>query len=41
MNAQINNELLPKIRGLDTDHKPMVNCTTCHRGHVRPALQLP
>jgi hypothetical protein len=41
MNAQINNELLPKIRGLDTDHKPMVNCTTCHRGQVRPALQLP
>jgi Photosynthetic reaction centre cytochrome C subunit len=41
MTAQINNEILPKIRGLDTDHKPLVNCTTCHRGHVRPALQLP
>jgi hypothetical protein len=41
MNAQINNELLPKIRGLDTDHKHLVNCTTCHRGHVRPALELP
>jgi len=41
MNATINNELLPKIRGLDTDHKPLVNCTTCHRGQVRPALQLP
>lgn len=41
MNATINNELLPKVRGLDTDHKPLVNCTTCHRGQVRPALQLP
>lgn len=41
MNATINNDLLPKVRGLDTDHKPIVNCTTCHRGHVRPALNLP
>jgi len=41
MNGTINNDLLPKIRGLDTDHKPIVNCTTCHRGQVRPALQLP
>ena len=41
MNATINNDLLPKVRGLDTDHKPLVNCTTCHRGQVRPALQLP
>ncbi|HLX10686.1 MAG TPA: c-type cytochrome [Thermoanaerobaculia bacterium] len=41
MNTQINNEILPKIKGLDTDHKPLVNCTTCHRGHVRPALNLP
>jgi Photosynthetic reaction centre cytochrome C subunit len=41
MNATINNELLPKVRGLDTDHKPLVNCTTCHRGQVRPALNLP
>jgi cytochrome c peroxidase len=41
MNGTINNDLLPKIRGLDTDHKPQVNCTTCHRGQVRPALQMP
>src|ERR1700687_87736 len=41
MNATINNDLLPKVRGLDTDHKPQVNCTTCHRGQVRPALQMP
>jgi len=41
MTATINNELLPKIRGLDTDHRPTVNCTTCHRGQIRPALRLP
>jgi hypothetical protein len=41
MTAKINNELLPKIKGLDTDHRPEVNCTTCHRGQVRPALRMP
>ena len=41
MNGTINNDLLPKVRGLDTDHKPLVNCITCHRGQVRPALNLP
>ncbi|HEV3458797.1 MAG TPA: c-type cytochrome [Thermoanaerobaculia bacterium] len=41
MTAKINNEILPKIKGLDTDHRPEVNCTTCHRGQVRPALRMP
>jgi len=41
MTAKINNELLPKVKGLDTDHRPEVNCTTCHRGQVRPALRMP
>jgi hypothetical protein len=40
MVATINGQLLPKIKGLDTDHKPAVNCTTCHRGQIRPALQM-
>ena len=33
------NEKLKGIPGLMSD-KPMVNCTTCHRGHVKPALSL-
>jgi hypothetical protein len=37
----LNNDLLPKIKGLPTDHRPEVNCTTCHRGQIKPALQLP
>ncbi len=41
MTAKINNELLPKVKGLDTDHRPEVNCTTCHRGQVRPAIRMP
>ncbi len=38
--STINDQLLPKVKGLDTDHKPEVNCTTCHRGHIRPALRM-
>ena len=37
--ATINNELLPKIANLDSG-KPVVNCTTCHRGELKPALKL-
>jgi len=40
MNARINNELLPTVAGLASDHQPVVNCTTCHRGQLRPALTL-
>ena len=35
----INTELLPKVKNLKSEH-PTVNCTTCHRGAVKPALNL-
>lgn len=41
MTGTINSDLLPKVKGLDTDHQPIVNCTTCHRGQVKPALNMP
>ena len=41
MNAKINNELLPKIKALERPYRPVVNCTTCHRGQLKPAIQLP
>ena len=39
MNA-INTEHLKKIKNLKST-SPVVNCTTCHRGQVKPALNLP
>ena len=36
----INNEHLKKIPNLKSAN-PSVNCTTCHRGQTRPALELP
>jgi hypothetical protein len=39
MASKINNELIPAIENLDSE-KPMINCTTCHRGEVKPALNL-
>jgi hypothetical protein len=33
-------EMLPQIKGLKSA-QPLVNCTTCHRGAVKPALDLP
>jgi hypothetical protein len=38
--GKINNDLLKQIKNLKTE-SPTVNCTTCHRGQVRPALNLP
>lgn len=35
----INLELLKNIDGLK-DRDPIVNCTTCHRGQLKPALNL-
>ena len=32
-------DLLRNIDGLK-DRNPLVNCTTCHRGHLKPALNL-
>jgi hypothetical protein len=40
MNKSINNDLLKKIKNLKSE-SPVVNCTTCHRGQVKPALDLP
>lgn len=39
MAGKINNELLSAIENLEGDN-PTVNCTTCHRGEVTPALNL-
>jgi hypothetical protein len=39
MMQSINRELLPKIRNLESK-EPVVNCTTCHRGAIKPALNL-
>lgn len=36
----INGEYLKKIPDLNSTN-PSVNCTTCHRGQKRPALELP
>ena len=40
MAKAINTEYLKKIKNL-TNANPVVNCTTCHRGQVKPALNLP
>jgi len=39
MTQTINNEMLPKIKNLRSE-KPGVNCTTCHRGSIKPAQNL-
>lgn len=39
MATKINNELLSEISNLESDN-PTINCTTCHRGEVKPALNL-
>jgi hypothetical protein len=39
MTNRINKELLPAIVELQ-DREPLVNCTTCHRGALRPALDI-
>jgi hypothetical protein len=36
MVGTINGELLAGIEGLESDN-PTINCTTCHRGEIRPA----
>jgi hypothetical protein len=40
MVSSINGELLKKIPNLRSTN-PSVNCTTCHRGQTRPALDMP
>lgn len=39
MTNTINGQLLKNISGLSDN--PIVNCTTCHRGSTKPALQMP
>ena len=39
MMTAINNEQLKKIKNLKGPN-PIVNCTTCHRGQTKPALNL-
>jgi hypothetical protein len=38
LSSKINKDLV-KINGLE-DRKPVINCTTCHRGQLKPALNL-
>ena len=40
MAAKINGELLKNIKNLKSV-SPVVNCTTCHRGQIKPATNLP
>lgn len=39
MVSTINRELLKNIKNLKSE-TPIVNCTTCHRGEIKPALNL-
>ncbi len=39
MTRMLNLEALPKIKNLRSE-KPTVNCTTCHRGSIKPAQNL-
>ncbi|HKX84868.1 MAG TPA: c-type cytochrome [Pyrinomonadaceae bacterium] len=39
MMARINGELLKGIKNLKSE-RPTINCTTCHRGDVKPALNI-
>lgn len=40
MVAAINGQHLKQIKNLKSE-SPVVNCTTCHRGQTKPALNLP
>ena len=40
MSAAISNDLLKSIKNLKSE-RPVVNCTTCHRGQIKPATSLP
>ncbi len=39
MTRTLNSEMLPKIKNLRSEN-PVVNCTTCHRGSIKPAQSL-
>ncbi len=40
MAGTINNDYLKNIKNLKSAN-PIINCTTCHRGQLKPALNLP
>jgi hypothetical protein len=40
MVGSINSDYLKNIKNLKSE-TPMINCTTCHRGQVKPALNMP
>lgn len=40
MVGTINGQLLKNIKNLKSAN-PIINCTTCHRGQTKPALNLP
>jgi Photosynthetic reaction centre cytochrome C subunit len=40
MVKKINGDLLKNIKNLKSE-TPIINCTTCHRGQTKPALNLP
>ena len=40
MMMKLNGEVLPAIKNLKGP-RPTVNCTTCHRGEVKPATNIP
>jgi len=40
MSLTITNDLLKNIKNLKGPN-PVINCTTCHRGQVKPALNMP
>ena len=40
MMGVINTQLLKNVKNLKSTN-PLVNCTTCHRGETKPALNLP
>ena len=39
MAGAINNDYLKKIKNLKSEN-PVINCTTCHRGQTKPALNM-
>jgi hypothetical protein len=40
MMGNINSQMLKGIKNLKSE-TPTINCTTCHRGQIKPALNLP
>ena len=39
MMSKLNREILTEIKYLQSE-RPAVNCTTCHRGEIKPALNM-